>query len=148
MGALPIRFRALVSRAVLSEMLAATYASGKNIDANEAYTRLDTALKNLRLIEGVQEAIFGALRREKAALDEAELVDLVAKKLERARRFRAFKPKASEEGGLAAFTIQVDVGASVSSGEAADLLATSEGEAMLRKGFRAIGEHLAREILR
>src|SRR5947209_7941737 len=49
--ALPMRFLGLVTRTQLVEMLAHTYAEAKNIDPNEAYTRLETSLKQLRLIE-------------------------------------------------------------------------------------------------
>jgi hypothetical protein len=129
-------------------MLAHTYAQARNIDPNEAYTRLDVALKNLRLIEGVQQAIWNALREKKQDLEPNAVVDLVAKKLEKPRRFKAFKPKRADEGGLAALTILIDVGASVSSGEAWDLLETAEGEKLLRAGFKGIGEHLATEMLR
>jgi hypothetical protein len=148
MAQLPTRFLGIVTRTQLAEMLAQTYAAARNIDPNEAYTRLDVALKTLRLIEGVQQSTWSALRAKKPDLDPSALVELVAKKLEKPRRFKALKPKRADEGGLAALTVLIDVGASVSSGEAWDLLETAEGEKLLHAGFRAIGEHLAAEMLR
>jgi hypothetical protein len=148
MARLPTRFLGLVTRSVLAEMLAHTYADARNIDPNEAYVRLDVALRNLKLIEGVQYAIWNALLAQKPKLDEAELVEHVAKRLEKPRRYKALKPKRAELGPLTALTVLIDVGASVSSGEAADLLHTPEGEQLLSRGFVIVGEHLAREMLR
>jgi hypothetical protein len=138
----------LVTRTHLAEMLAQTYATSKNIDPNEAYTRLDTSLKQLRLIEGIQKATWSALETKKPDLAPDALVELVAKKLERPKKFKAYKPKRSEEGPLAALTILIDMGASFATGEAMDLLDSPEGEKLLREGFRAIGNHLAGEMLR
>jgi hypothetical protein len=148
MPAFPTRFLGLVTRSVMAEMLAHTYAEARNIDPNEAYTRLDTALRDLKLIEGVQHAIWNALRALKPDLDDPALVEHVAKRLEKPRRYRAYKPKRADQGALTALTVLVDMGASVSSGEAADLLQSTEGQRLLQRGFALIGEHLAREMLR
>jgi hypothetical protein len=148
MAKLPVRFLGLVTRSVLAEMLSQTYAAAKNIDPNEAYTRLDVALKDLKLIEGVQNAIWAAAVAAKPKLDDSALVDLLAKRLDKAKRFKAFKPKRAESGPLAAWTVLVDAGAGYSSGEARDLLYTDEGEKLLAAGFKLIGAHLASEMLR
>jgi hypothetical protein len=145
--ALPTRFLGIVTRTQLAEMLAQTYATAKNIDPNEAYTRLDASLKQLRLIEGIQRGIWSALEAKKPNLSPQELVELVAKKLDK-KKFKALKPKRAEEGPLAALTILIDMGAQVSSGEAMDLLDRAEGEKLLREGFRIIGAHIASEMLR
>lgn len=148
MPALPTRFLGLVTRTQLAEMLAQTYAEARNIDPNEAYTRLDTALRNLRLIEGVQQGIWAALEAKKPDLAPAELVEAVAKRLSRPKKFKAVKAKSGSEGALAALTVLIDFGASVSSGDAMNLLESPQGEKLLREGFRIIGGHLAAEMLR
>jgi hypothetical protein len=145
---LPTRFLGLVTRTALAEMLAHTYADAKNIDPNESYSRLDTALHNLKLIEGVQQAIWHALIAKKEKLDDKELIEHLAKKLEKPRRYKAWRPKRNEQGPAAALAVLIDMGASVSSGEAVDLLYRPEGEKLLAEGFRLVGEHLASELLR
>jgi hypothetical protein len=148
MAKLPVRFQGLVTRSVLAEMLSQTYAAAKNIDPNEAYGRLDEALKDLKLIEGLQQAIWAAAVGTKPKLGDSELVDLLAKRLDKAKRFKAFKPKRTESGPIAAWTVLVDAGSGYSSGEARDLLYTDEGEKLLATGFKLLGAHLAAEMLR
>lgn len=129
-------------------MLAPTYALQKDIDPNEAHGRLATALGRLELIEGVQQAIWSALKEKKPDLESAALVEHVQKKLDKPRRFKGLKPKRTEQGPMAALSVLIDVGASVSSGEAMGLLGTPEGERLLQEGFRVVGRHLADEMLR
>lgn len=145
---LPIRFLGLVPRSVLAEMLAQTYAEARGIDPNDAYRRLDTALANLRLIEGVQRGTWEALLAAKPNLDEKAVIEHVEKRLQKPRRFTAWKPKRAEQGASAAVTILIDTASSYSSGEATDLLGTPEGEKMLGQGFRLLGAHLAKQLLR
>jgi hypothetical protein len=145
---LPVRFLGMMTKSVLAEMLAHTYATAKNIDPNEAYERLDVALKDLKVIEGIQQATWASVRAKKPSLDEAGILELLAKRLEKLKRFKAFKPKRAESGPLAAFTVLVDMSAGYSSGEARDLLYTEDGEKLLAAGFKLIGEHLAGEMLR
>jgi hypothetical protein len=148
MSAAPRRFLALLTRGQLAEMLAPTYAALRNVDTNEAHARLEPALRDLRLIEGLQRETWRALRTAKTKLEEEELLDLVAKKLGKARRFKAAKAKGAGEGALAAVIVLVDTGAGVSSGEAFALLDTREGEALLERGLAILGDHLAAELLR
>ena len=148
MAKLPLRFTGLVTRSVLAEMMVQTYAVNKDIDPNEAYERLDVALKELRLIEGLQQSIWRAATAKKPGLDDSPLVDLLAKRLDRAKRFKPFKPKRTESGALAAVMLLVDMGAGYASGDARDLIQSEQGEKLLAEGFRLLGEHLAGEMLR
>ncbi|MCK6550559.1 hypothetical protein L6R52_32275 [Myxococcota bacterium] len=146
---LPVRFLGLVTKNTLSEMLAQTYAEAKNVDPNEAYQRLEVALKSdLRLIEGLQSATWRALVQKKPSLDDKALTEHVAKRLEKARRFQALKPKRADQGPLAALMVLIDQACGYSTGEAASLLYSPQGEQLLAKGFELAGNHLAHEMTR
>ncbi len=130
-------------------MLAPTYASAKNIDPNEAYGRLEAALKNsLGLIEGVQNETWRSVLEAKPNLESDALLDLCSTKMSRRKAYKALKPQRKDEGAFAALTIMMDYGAGVSSGEALDLLESPEGQQMLQRGYKLLGKHLAQEILR
>lgn len=148
MAKLPLRFTGLVTRSVLAEMMVQTYATNKDIEPNDAYERLDVALKELRLIEGLQQAIWRAAVAKKPNLEDSPLVDLLAKRVNGAKRFKPFKPKRTESGALAAVMLLVDMGSGYSSGDARNLLLSEQGEKLLAEGFRLLGEHLAGEMLR
>ena len=143
----PQRFLSLLTKNQLAEMLAPTYAELSSIDPNEAYTSLEPALKDLELIEGVQTAIWNALVREKAEPSEV-ILDLVAKKLSKPRKFKAAKITGKNEGEWIAVGLYFSLFVGVASGEAADLLETDRGQQLLDRGFELLGTHLAKELLR
>jgi hypothetical protein len=145
---LPLRFLGLVTRSVLVEMLVSTYAAAKDVDPNDAYGRLDVALRELRLIEGLQQGIWHAAIEQKPNLDDSPLVDMLSKRLSKAKRFKPYKPKRADAGAFAAFMVLVDSAAGYSSGDAKDLLQSEQGEKLLQSGFKLVGAHLASEMLR
>lgn len=148
MTLLRTRFLALLTRSQLTEMMAPTYAKLKNIDPNEAYTRLEGSLRQLPLIEGLQKATWDALADTKEDLNEEALVELVAKKLGKPRRFKPATVKTADEGAWIALSVLMDQGAGVGNGEAMDLLDTPGGQKLLKSGFGLAGRHLAKELLR
>ncbi len=145
---LPTRYMALVTRNQLAEQVAPTYARLKNIDPNEAHRRLSAALRDLELIEGLQRRTWLSLQAKKPGLDDAALVEHLAKRLEKPRKWKAAPIKADDEGAWIALSILIDRGASVGSGEALDLLETGGGQRLLARGLELAGEHLAAELLR
>jgi hypothetical protein len=148
MAQLPLRFLGLVTRSVLAEMMASTYAESRNVEPNEAYERLDIGLKEVKLISGIQREIWAAAIALKPRLGDSELVDQMAKKVNKAKRFQPLKPKRAQSGSLAAVMVLIDMGAGFSTGEARDLLLSEEGEKLLSAGYKLIGAHLAAEMLR
>ena len=146
--AAPSRFLALVTRNQLAEMFAPTYARARNIDPNEAYTRLEVALRDLRLIEGLQQAAWRGLRTRKPALDDGAILDVVSTKLAKRRQYKPVPSGRSSEGAIAALIVLVDLAAGVGSGESYDLIESPEGELLLARGFELTGGHLAGELLR
>lgn len=144
----PQRFLSMLTRQQLAEMLAPTYAELRNVDVNEAYSRLEPALRSLKLIEGLQRETWRAVAEKKEKLDDGQLLDAINKRLGRTKRFQAMKPKRGDDGPLAALVVMVDAGAGIASGEAYGLLDTKEGELLLEKSFKILGAHLAKELLR
>jgi hypothetical protein len=147
MTAFPQRFLGLVTKRALAEMLAHTYADSKNIDPNDAYLEVEQGLSDLRLVEGLQNALWSALIEARPKLDPNELIDLAGKKVDKRKSFRALKPGRADQPALAALVIALGRNSS-SSGEAVDLLDTAEGQKMLARGVRVAGELLAKAILK
>jgi hypothetical protein len=143
----PQRFYSLITKNQLAEMLAPTYAVLSTIDPNEAYSRLEPALKDVDLITSLQGAIWDGLTRAKAESSEA-ILDAVAKKLAKTKKFKAAAVTGKEEGAWIAFGLYLSLYAGVASGEAADLLETDRGQELLERAFELLGNHLAKELLR
>ena len=142
------RFLSLITRSALPEMVAPTYAKLKNLDPNEAYHRLEQALRDLPLLDQIQQSTWRAIEAEKAGMDEASLVEHLAKRLGKTKKFKAAPMKPADEGEWLALSIAIDAAAGVASGEARDLLDSPGGQALLRKGMARFGAHLAKELLR
>jgi hypothetical protein len=143
----PQRFYSLMTKQQLAEMLAPTYAILSSIDPNEAYTRLEPALKDVDLISGLQSAIWSGLTQAKADPPDVVL-ETVAKKMAKPRKFRAANVTGKYEGAWVAFGLYLSLYAGVASGEAADLLETDNGQKLLDRAFELLGAHLAKELLR
>lgn len=144
----PVRFLALVTRKQLTEMLAPTYAKARNVDPNEAYERLESALTDMELLQGVQIGIWNALIAKKPKLDAAGLIELAGDKLNKRKQWKPMASTRTSEGPLAALTVLIDRGSGFGTGEAIGLLDTPDGARILKRGFELIGAHLAAEILR
>jgi hypothetical protein len=147
-SAVPPRFVGTVTRHALAEMLAHTHAAQQNIDPNAAYLELETALADVRLIGGIQLAMYQAMLAARPKLDANALVELVGKKTDKRRSFRALKVARADQSALAALSIAIGSKSGTISGEAWDLLETAEGQKLLDRGLRVAGEGLALAILK
>src|SRR6185295_1042917 len=116
MAAVPQRLKSLLTRGQLAEMVAPTYAALRNVDPNEAAERLTEALRDVPLIEGLQLETWRALLAKNPRLSEAELLDKIAAKLSKNRRFKPLKGRGPSEGALAAVTVAFDAAAGISAG--------------------------------
>lgn len=149
MTAVPRRLIAVLTRLQLAEMLSPTYALAKNVDLNEAAVRLEDALRNLRLIEGLQRGTFAGLRAAKSHLDDDAIVEVVIKKLgKKQKRWQPLKPKAKDDAAMAAVTLLVDAGAGVATADAWGMIESEDGAVFLERGFHVVGAHLAHELTR
>ncbi len=148
MSGYPKDYLGLVTRARLAEMIGPTYGEIRNLDLNESWERMDTALRDLRLIESVQLAIWYSLEDRRP---ELEPTTLVAKAETQTRKRKQWKPatrRRKDEGAWVALTVRIDEAAGVSSSEALSLLDTPEGEALLDRGLVLIADHLAAQMIK
>ncbi len=131
-------------------MIAPTYAKIKNLDPNDAYRMLGSALADMRLLDQVQQAIWRGLEQQRASMDEAGMVTHLEKRFakKKGKRFKPLSYRSSEEGAYVALSIAFDRGAGVASGEAVDLLLSPGGQELFDKGLTGLGLHLAKELLR
>jgi hypothetical protein len=143
----PARFFALLTKNQLAEMIAPVYAKLSTIDPNEAYERLESSLKSVDLIEAVQIATWDALLGAKDGPPE-QILDAVAKKLSKAKRFKPAVPARKDEGAWTALRSRLDLASGVATGEARDLLDTDQGRLLVDRGLELLGAHLAKELLR
>lgn len=144
----PQRFLAQMTKNQLTEMMAQTYAAVSKVDPNEAYTRLESSLKDLELIEAIQGVLWDAITESKPDASQEQILDLITKKQSKPRKFRAPKIAGKDEGAWVALGLYLDLYAGVASGEAADLLETDQGQKLLERGLDLLGAHLAKEVLR
>jgi hypothetical protein len=141
----PPRLAHLCTRAVVVRNLVPTYAGAHDIDFNESAERLDTALKGA-LLNDVLDACWTALRASFKRVDDAEILDKVAKTLkDHAHR----KPKVAPPSATwSAFMVLVDLEAGTAGDAARKVMETAQGRQMAAAGLAAAGKHLAEELLR
>ncbi|MBK8010037.1 MAG: hypothetical protein IPK13_01700 [Deltaproteobacteria bacterium] len=138
----------MMNRERLTEMLTPTAAKLRNLRLDDAYHRVSEALRNPRFLADLQTSIWEGLEAERPDEPEATRLDRVEKRGQRPRRYKAATVRPSDEGAWTAFSIWLDQSANIASGEAVDLLATDDGQRILRRGLALIGRHLANELLR
>ena len=138
----------MMNRERLTEMLAPTAAKLRNLRLDDAYHRVFEALRDPGFLVELQTSIWEGLEAERPDETETARLDRVEKRGQRPRRYKAATIRSSDEGAWTAFSIWLDQSANMASGEAVDLLATDEGQRILRRGQALIGRHLARELLR
>ena len=145
--AYPKEFLGLMTRTQLARMLTETYALARNIDLDESYHRLETALGNLRLIQGLQDGVWKGMHEIREGTESAKLIDRAAKRLERRKKFKAIRIRHKDEGSWAAVTILIDMSSGFSTGEAIGMLDTPEGGKLLEQGFEFLGHALAKTLV-
>lgn len=145
---MPVDFLALMTRVQTAELMAATYAKLRTLDANEAYTRLENGLRDSGLLSDIQHATWQALHEAKPDWTDTQLLTSLAKKATKSKRFRGPTISRRDEGDWVALSTQLDLACGYASGEAYDLLESPGGQALLDAGYRRLGKHLAKELLR
>jgi len=144
----PRRFVAVLTRNLLAELVAPTYASEKQVELNDAAEALIEGLRAPRVIEPLQRATWAALVEAKPKLDDDGILDLVERHLAKSRRYKPMAPKRAERPGLAAVILSVDEAAGLATQASAAILEAPEGQRFLTDGSMALGRHLAAELLR
>ena len=141
----PPRLGHLATRKVVVAKLWPTYAEVHGIDEAEARERLERALAG-RLWEDLLEATWTALQGKKKRLDEAGLLEKIAKSLQERphRPGRMIKPTPA----MSAFLLLVDIEAGTASDSVRRVLETPEGRQRAADGLAEAGRFLADEITR
>jgi hypothetical protein len=141
----PPRLGHLATKSVLIAKLAPTFAEAHTIDDEEARQRLQAAL-NQRFIEDILASIWTALIGKTKRLDEAGLLEKVAKSLkdrpERPGRVATVNPAWS------AFLVVADVHAGTASDAARKVIEQEANRPMVEKGLAEAGQFLAAELTR
>jgi hypothetical protein len=140
------RLSHVVTRSDLVLLLAPTYAKARAVDEEEAAERLGRALADARVLERLHAALGDALAETKGPRTQDDaVVDRVSANVA-ARRARA-KP-AEATPALSAVLVWLDLELGLAPESMRDTLASPRGLALLEAGYRELGGHLARELLR
>ena len=147
MSGYPKEYLGLMTRTQLARMLTETYALARNIDLDESYHRLETALSNLRLIQGLQDGVWNGMHELRPETDTHKLITRATKRLEKRKKFKGIRIRYKDEGAWAAVTILIDMNSGFSTGEAIGMLDTPEGANLLEQGFQMLGLALAKTLV-
>lgn len=136
----------VLTRADLVWILVPTYADALGVEDDEARDRLARALAVPELAAEAYAALGEALRAAKGPRTTEEgLVDKLSKGVQ-ARRARV---KAAPAGpAVSAVLVRMNIEIGLAPEPMRQMLATDKGRAMLDAGWKALGEHLVKELLR
>ena len=136
----------VVTRKDLVQLLAPTYARAREVDETEAAERLDRALASPGALEDLYGALGGALSAAKGArTTEDALIDKISARIA-ARRARARAAEATP--ALSAVLVRLDLELGLAPESMRETLASPRGRPLLDAGYRELGAHLAKELLR
>lgn len=136
----------LLARKDLVLLLAPTYARARGVDAGEAAERLERALASPRLLDEVHAAVGAALVERKGPRTSPDAVmDRISAQL--VRRVARAKP-AEATPAISAVLVRIDLETGLAPESMRDTLASPRGRPLLEAGWRELGGHLARELLR
>jgi hypothetical protein len=136
----------VLTRADLATILAPTYAKARGVDEEEASERLARALAVAAALDDVYRGVSDALRAAQGPrTTEDGLVDKLSAGVV-ARRARARPAEATPAVSAALVRLDLEIGLAPDAMRAT--LATPRGSALLEEGFRALGAHVVKELLR
>jgi hypothetical protein len=136
----------VLTRADLATILAPTYAKARGVDEEEASERLARALGVAAALDDVYRGVSDALRGTQGPrTTEDALVDKLSAGVV-ARRARARPAETTPAVSAALVRLDLEIGLAPDAMRAT--LATPRGSALLEEGFRALGAHVVKELLR
>lgn len=141
----PPRFGHLATRPVVVSKLLTTFAQLHEIDEDEAASRLTRALEG-PLLSALLESAWAALLGKAKRLDDAGLVEKVARSLQdRPTRPGRAMPQSP---ALSAFWVQVDLAAGTASEAIRRAMENPQAQKMATAGMVEAGAFLAAELTR
>ena len=136
----------LFPKKALARLVAPTYASGMNVDEEDAHERLLQALEVPGVVEDLHRGISAALAQQQGPRTPADkLLDkLSARIAKRGGNVRA----ATSTPAIAAVLVRINLEIGFASEPMRATLATPRGAAALEEGLLALGAHLVKELSR
>ena len=136
----------VIPRADLARTLAPTYAKAAQVDEEEAEDRLLRAFGNQRVLDEIYAGLSAALAEAKGPrTSEDELIDKLSAGMQaRKRRVRA----AELTPAVSAVQVQVNVELGQAPEMMREAIQGGKGRALLEEGLKALGAHLAKELIR
>jgi len=136
----------VVTRADLSWLVAPTYAAALTVDEEEAHERLERALARPALLEELYRGLSDGLSAAQGTrTSQDELMDKISARVAR-RRSRAKAAPATP--ALSAVMVRINLEIGLAPESMRDTLSGEKGRALLDRGLRELGAHLAKELLR
>lgn len=140
------RLAHVVTRRDLVLLLAPTYAAARGVDEAEAAERLERIVAAPLVLDELHAALGAALADEKGPrTSEDAVVDRISANVA-ARRARA--KAATVTPALSAVLVRLDLELGLAPESMRETLASPRGRPVLEAGWRELGAHLARELLR
>jgi hypothetical protein len=136
----------VVTRADLVVLLAPTYAEAAQVDEAEAHERLVGALADQKLQDELYRGLSEALHESKGARTEPDaLMDKLSAAVQK-RRSKVKKAPAS--AAVSACMVRLNLAMGIAPEMMRDMLETPKGKAMLDDGFKQLGAHFLRELIK
>ncbi|MHB8417794.1 MAG: hypothetical protein ACYDCL_06945 [Myxococcales bacterium] len=134
-----------MTRADWAALLVSTYAAAHSLDEDLALERLEQAVRDDQLVDGLTEALELALLEARGKTPEGPLLDRFAKALQKRRHRVRAAPSTPE---ISAALVRIDLTLGLAPAGLRDTLESEKGAGLLAAGLRALGAHLVREILK
>jgi hypothetical protein len=136
----------VLTHADLARVVAPTYAAALNVDDDEAHERVARAVERPGVADDLYRGLSEALARSRGprTTEDAQLDKLSAGVV--ARRARVKPAPASPAISAVLVRMNLELGLAPEGMRAT--LATDKGRAMLDEGLRALGAHLAKELMK
>ena len=145
----PPRVAHLIPLHTLAEQLAPSYATANNREPHEVYDEVMSGLDKGGLRQPLLDAVWTSLVKERPRLDEAALVERLAKAMtnRKGQGPRPMEAISSVREMMNALMAMIDINVGRASDTARAALETEQGQKMLQQSIKATGEWLAHRIL-
>jgi hypothetical protein len=136
----------VVTRKDLVLLLAPTYAKAREVDEGEASERLTRAFAAQTLLDELHAALGRALADAQGPRTAPDaIVDRISAHLTR----RVARAKAvAATPAISAVLVRIDLETGLAPESMRETLASARGSSLLEAGYRELGAHLAKELLR
>jgi hypothetical protein len=139
------RLTHVLTHADLAALLAPTYAEAVDVDLDEALERMTRALASPGIADDLYQCVSAALSAAQGSRSENELMDKLGRSVPKRRgRIKA----ATSTMALTAVMVRINIELGLAPEQLRATLEGEKGQALLRDGLAALGEHLVRDLLR